>query len=153
MGFPRTRGISARISDEVYMALCDQAKAGGITVSTCVARLLETACEGPPGAGATAPGQADNKHGWVSAEGGLGFLVPTPEVVQCPGCGAEGRHLWLCWHCGQYLLAECPHKGSCIEGWPLEEFKVEPNEERSSHLTPGARPPLASPCDARGTST
>lgn len=140
MSAPRLRGLSTRVSDEVYIALCDRAKAGGITVSTCVARLLETACEAPLGAWAAAPDEAEDQHGWVNAEGGLGFLLPTPEVVRCPGCGAEGQHLWMCWGCGRFFLAECAGQGACSEGWPLERFKVEPDEDPPSHKPPPATP-------------
>jgi len=155
MTSPRTRGISARISEEVYVALCALANAQGLTLSALAARLLDTGSQTSPTVAEATPSGHGTHHGWVSPgeEGALFFLLPTPEPVLCPGCGAEGLHLWMCWGCGLFFLTECAGEGACFEGWPLEEFQVEPNGEHSSHLTPAARPPLASPCDARKTST
>ncbi|MGD0263751.1 MAG: hypothetical protein ABSD47_02205 [Candidatus Methylomirabilota bacterium] len=35
------RGLSTRVSDEIYSALCDQAKADGLTLSRFCAQILE----------------------------------------------------------------------------------------------------------------
>jgi hypothetical protein len=143
MSSPRLRGLSTRVSEAVYTALCARAKAEGVTLSTLAARLLEAAPETLPTDVEARPEEDATHHGWGSgdAEGGLAFLLPTPEVVKCPGCGAEGRHLWLCWDCGLYLLAEeCTGQGSCAAGWPLEQFQIERDDDRHSHTPPPAIP-------------
>jgi hypothetical protein len=48
MSAPRLRGLSARVDEETYTALCARAKAQGETVSSLVAQLLATGCKTPP---------------------------------------------------------------------------------------------------------
>jgi|GEM_PF-1939158 len=103
MSSPRLRGLSTRVDEETYTALCTRAKAQGLTLSTLVAQCLATGSKADPPPVAT---EAEEESSSVTATGLdrtvnlerwvqllLSFLIAQDETflqrhdLLCPGCG------------------------------------------------------------------
>jgi hypothetical protein len=103
MSSPRTHGLSARVDEETYTALCARAKAQGLTLSSLVAQCLATGSKaGPPpvetepqeeSSSVTATGldRIVNLERWVQFF--LSFLIEKDAALfqrydlLCPSCG------------------------------------------------------------------
>ncbi len=103
MTSPRLRGVSARVDEETYTALCTRAKTEGLTLSTLVAHLLAASPKTELPAVGTEPQEESssvtvtgldrivNLERWVQLL--LSFLIERdPALFQrydllCPSCG------------------------------------------------------------------
>ena len=58
----------------------------------------------------------------VVLEGHKLFMIHFPYIFNCPGCGLEQNHAWLCVDCGCLIPTECSENEACAKGFNIKEF-------------------------------